>query len=82
MFDCVMGRQPMPWEAPGAAERVKKLRGFKRHIMQCLDRDPWSRPTADAVLMAWRHMFDARTTTVSALSMHAASERQAHRTVL
>eukprot|EP00892_Ulva_mutabilis_P011349 jgi/Ulvmu1/8587/UM045_0030.1 len=57
------GREVLPWEdgAPQQAEKLAQLRGLKRAILQCLQRHPSQRPTAEQVLTQWRTLFDSRT---------------------
>jgi serine/threonine protein kinase len=54
------GQTPLPWEegVEGAEEQRKKLRGLRRIVMPCLDRDPSKRPAAEQVLQSWWHLFD------------------------
>jgi serine/threonine protein kinase len=68
IYDAISGRRPLPWEAQGGDKLalVGRLRGFRRHVLACLERDPAHRPTAAAVLMAWRHVFDAHTSATQA----------------
>jgi serine/threonine protein kinase len=61
MYERISGRQALPWESADGAALVQKLRGFRRHVLQCLHRDPRQRPTATAMLMAWRNVFDTHT---------------------
>ena len=58
--DAIAGRTLLPWEGPSAdtAERLKKLRGLRRTVLRCLDRDPAKRPTALSLLSSWDHTFD------------------------
>ena len=55
------GRGRLPWEqgAPRPAESAKKLRGLRRPILQCLQRNPDDRPTAEEVLAHLRNLFDS-----------------------
>lgn len=57
------GREVLPWEDGAAqqAEKLSQLRGLKRPILQCLERQPTERPTAEQVLTQWRTLFDSRT---------------------
>jgi serine/threonine protein kinase len=54
----------LPWEAaaPGREGRCEKLRGLKRAVLACLDRDPSRRPTAESLLASWEHMYDSMKT--------------------
>lgn len=54
------GRTPLPWEGDSTAtlERLEKLRGLRRSVLKCLERDPAARPTADSLLRSWDHAFD------------------------
>jgi serine/threonine protein kinase len=56
----LLGKAPLPWEegVEGAEERRQKLRGLRRIVMPCLDRDPSKRPTAEQVLRSWWNLFD------------------------
>lgn len=61
MQDAIAGRTLLPWEEDGetAVGRLKKLRGLRRTVLRCLERDPCKRPTADALLASWDHAFDS-----------------------
>ena len=63
------GREVLPWEDGAAQQAVKlsQLRGLKRTILQCLQRQPAERPTAEQVLTQWRTLFDSRTATGNAI---------------
>jgi serine/threonine protein kinase len=54
----------LPWEvgAEGHAECCEKLRGLKRAVLACLDREPSRRPTAASLLSSWEHIFDSMKT--------------------
>ena len=53
----VLGREAAPWEqAPRAVGAT--LRGLRRSVMACLQRDPEQRPTAAQLVEGWEHMFD------------------------
>lgn len=54
------GHSPLPWEGEGEVveERLEKLRGLRRSVLRCLDRDPAQRPSAEALLRSWDHTFD------------------------
>jgi serine/threonine protein kinase len=53
----------LPWEAgSGREERCEKLRGLKRAVLACLDRDVYKRPSAAAMLSSLEHMFDSMRT--------------------
>eukprot|EP00892_Ulva_mutabilis_P004530 jgi/Ulvmu1/2449/UM136_0001.1 len=58
------GRVPLPWEAGAAGQegKLRQLRALRRAVLQCLQRDPAERPTAEQVLMVWRNLFESRTT--------------------
>lgn len=58
--DAIAGRSPLPWEkgSKGMEKRLEKLRGLRRTILPCLERDPIQRPTATSLLHAWDHAFD------------------------
>ena len=68
--EAIAGRAPLPWE--GSSEvtqrRLEKLRGLKRTVMRCLDRDPAKRPTAAALVSSWDHTFDHMRTRWSTFS--------------
>lgn len=61
------GREPLPWEAgtPGQAEKVAQLRVLKRATLQCLQRQPGARPTAQEVVGQWRKLFQPRSAGLS-----------------
>jgi serine/threonine protein kinase len=56
----LLGKASLPWEEgeEGAEERRQKLRGLRRIVMPCLDRNPSRRPTAEQLLKSWWHLFD------------------------
>ena len=58
--EAIAGRALLPWEGSSEATqlRLEKLRGLKRTVMRCLDRDPANRPTAAALVSSWDHTFD------------------------
>ena len=58
--EAIAGRVPLPWEGPNKAtqQRLEKLRGLRRTVMRCLERDPARRPTAAALTSSWDHTFD------------------------
>jgi serine/threonine protein kinase len=59
---------PLPWEepSPSAQAKLRELRGLKRMVMLCLDRNPAQRPTSEHVVQSWNQLFDAtRASTVS-----------------
>ena len=58
--DAIAGRILLPWEGPSEAtqQRLEKLRGLRRTVMRCLERDPARRPTAAALTSSWDHTFD------------------------
>ena len=53
----VLGREAAPWEQEPRAVGAK-LRGLRRSVMSCLQRDPEQRPTAAQLVEGWEHMFD------------------------
>jgi serine/threonine protein kinase len=57
---CLEGHSPLPWEdgASGSERRRQKLRGLRRIVMPCLNRDPRKRPSALKVLQLWWHVFE------------------------
>ena len=61
------GREALPWEdgAVGQREKLKQLHVLKRAVLQCLQRKAHDRPTADKVLLHWRSLFEAATTTTT-----------------
>eukprot|EP00892_Ulva_mutabilis_P005644 jgi/Ulvmu1/3451/UM016_0071.1 len=63
------GRAVLPWEvgAPEQSANLAKLGVLKRAILQCLQRKPEDRPTAEKVLMHWRNLFEPSTTTAQPL---------------
>lgn len=58
--DRITGRLPLPWEEGDAAgrERVRALRGFRRSVMMCLERNPARRPRSTEIVTMWTHLFD------------------------
>lgn len=54
------GRSQLPWEGDSGAVtlRLGKLRGMRRTVLKCLDRDPAQRPSSEALLRSWDHAFD------------------------
>jgi serine/threonine protein kinase len=60
------GEAPLPWEdpSPAAQAKLRDLRGLKRAVMQCLDRNPAQRPRSEHVLQSWNHMFDSTRTSM------------------
>ena len=61
----VLGREAAPWEQEARAVGAK-LRGLRRSVMACLQRDPEQRPTAAQLVEGWEHMFDTAQTRSSA----------------
>eukprot|EP00892_Ulva_mutabilis_P005656 jgi/Ulvmu1/3462/UM016_0082.1 len=57
-LDAISGRTPLPWEQEDAAPALEKLRGLKRTVLRCLERDPARRPSSEALLASWDHTFD------------------------
>jgi serine/threonine protein kinase len=56
------GREPLPWEDPAQQEPLlRRLRGLRRSVLSCLDREPDARPSAAAVLGLWTSIFRAST---------------------
>jgi serine/threonine protein kinase len=53
----LLGHARLPWEHIDAAPRLKMLQGFKRPILQCLERQPAKRPSAVQVVRAWNNLF-------------------------
>lgn len=53
----LLGHARLPWERVDATARLKMLQGFKRPILQCLERQPANRPTAAQVVRAWSNLF-------------------------
>lgn len=62
--DRITGRLPLPWEEGGPAGRdcVRALRGFRRSVILCLDRNPAQRPRSTEVVTMWHSLFDGPTT--------------------
>ena len=60
VHEAIAGRALLPWEgdSESAQHRLVKLRGLRRTVMRCLDRDPAGRPTAAALVSSWDHTFD------------------------
>ena len=58
--EAIAGRVPLPWEGPNEAtqQRLEKLRGLRRTVMRCLERDPARRPSSAALVSSWDHLFD------------------------
>jgi serine/threonine protein kinase len=68
--DQIAGREKLRWERVGAPEcddALARLRGLRRSVLRCLHRNPAQRPTCEALLASWNHMFDKMTSTVTAL---------------
>eukprot|EP00892_Ulva_mutabilis_P002494 jgi/Ulvmu1/12245/UM086_0036.1 len=63
--DRVTGRLPLPWEDGDSASRelVRALRGFRRSVMLCLERNPARRPRSTEVVNMWQALFDGPTAT-------------------
>jgi serine/threonine protein kinase len=70
MMARTIGTAPLPWEdsAPEAQAKLRDLRGLKRAVLQCLDRNPAARPSSVQLLQSWNHMFDDPRTGFSAPS--------------
>jgi serine/threonine protein kinase len=66
MIRRTVGAEPLPWEdpSPAAQAKLRELRGLKRAVLQCLDRDPEKRPSSELVLQSWNHMFDSTKTSM------------------
>lgn len=64
-LDAIAGRVPLPWEegSHGVQDRLVKLKGMRRTVLSCLDRNPSKRPTAASLQRAWGHAFDQITNT-------------------
>ena len=60
----VLRGRALPWEAgvEGQTERCGRLRGLRRAVMACLERDPLKRPSAESLLSSWEHVFDSMKT--------------------
>lgn len=70
MRDQIAGRAPLRWErvgTPECDEALKMLRGLRRSVLRCLSRDPARRPTCEALLASWNHMFDKVTSTTATM---------------
>jgi serine/threonine protein kinase len=61
MISRTAGPGPLPGEDPAAEAQARlcELRGLKRAILLCIDRDPAKRPTSQALLQSWNHMFES-----------------------
>ena len=76
MRDQIAGRTPLRWERVGTQEcddALCMLRGLRRSVLRCLDRDPARRPTCEALLGSWNHMFDEVTSDTATGDAHAPS---------
>lgn len=62
IWEQLSGREALPWEADalGQADILVHLRGLRPAVLQCLQRAPGERPTAQRVLQQWRSLFDQR----------------------
>lgn len=59
IMDCLMGRQPLPWEDPDTKEeKLAMLRMLRKSLTKCLSRNPSERPTAGDLLDSWNKLFD------------------------
>jgi serine/threonine protein kinase len=79
MIARMAGEALLPWEDPSPAAQAKlsELRGLKRMVMLCLDRNPAQRPTSEYVLHSWNQLFDAtRASTVPAYDSAGGSVQQ------
>ena len=58
--EAIAGRALLPWEGSSEAtqQRLETLRGLKRTVTRCLDRNPANRPTAAGLVSSWDHTFD------------------------
>lgn len=58
--DAIIGRSALPWEHGAARPNavLKNMRGLRRSILQCLDRDPSKRPSAEDLRSSWDKRFD------------------------
>ena len=76
--DAIVGRTKLPWEvgAEGYQARHTKMRGLKRAVLRCLQRDPALRPSADALLKSWDHTFDDMQTRGTDWSMGSGETNQ------
>ena len=66
ILNAVAGRAPaaLPWEGARAPELLRRLRVFRPHVLECLQRDPARRPAVSALVRGWNHLFKAATTAV------------------
>lgn len=57
----LLGSEPLPWEAGAreAGSELEGMRGLRRSVLQCLERDPSNRPTAQSLLAQWDGIFAA-----------------------
>eukprot|EP00892_Ulva_mutabilis_P005913 jgi/Ulvmu1/3694/UM017_0111.1 len=58
--EAIAGRAALPWEGDSqeTRERLDALRGMRRTVLRCLERDPAKRPSAAALVSSWDHTFD------------------------
>lgn len=61
----LLGGAPLPWERPGAAAGLRRLRGLRRSVLQCLAREPGERPSSEELLGLWNGLFEGMTGTTS-----------------
>jgi serine/threonine protein kinase len=71
ILNAISGRTSLPWEGPRRPELLRKLRVFRKHVLECLLRDPAKRPPIDAVIRGWDHLFQATSTTVTQANLRA-----------
>jgi serine/threonine protein kinase len=69
ILNAIAGHTAMPWEGPHRPELLRKLRVFRRHVLECLQRDPAQRPPIDAIVRGWEHLFQASTTAATQASL-------------
>lgn len=55
--DALAGRRPLPWEPP-TPDQLRKLRGLKASVLQCLVRNPDHRPTSNELVCWWNDLLD------------------------
>ena len=67
------GRTKLPWEGTGVETeaQLQKLRGLRRTVLKCLDRQPDKRPTAEALLRSWDYAIDNMVSGATTFSANA-----------
>lgn len=75
IMDALAGRRELPWEGPQRGELLRELRGLRRSVLACLDRDAARRPSSAAVLGSWHGLFERHTGGTRAEFAEARGER-------